>query len=61
VRAKVERIDPENLALLSLARHDHINPHGQSQFRIELGQPEGQRIWPFGHGATGADDAGHAR
>lgn len=34
-RAKGERIDPEDLAHLSPARYDHINPYGRYQFRVD--------------------------
>jgi Tn3 transposase DDE domain/Phage integrase family len=35
LRAKRERIDPEDLAHLSPARYDHINPYGRYQFRVD--------------------------
>ena len=35
LKAKGERIAPENLAHLSPARHDHINPYGHYQFRVD--------------------------
>jgi hypothetical protein len=35
LRAKGERIDPEDLAHLSPAQYDHINPHGRYQFRVD--------------------------
>jgi len=35
LRVKGERIDPEDLAHLSPARYDHINPYGRNQFRVD--------------------------
>jgi TnpA family transposase len=35
LKAKGERIDPEDLAHLSPARYDHINPYGRYQFLVD--------------------------
>jgi hypothetical protein len=35
LKAKGEQISPEQLAHLSPARHDHINPYGHYQFRVD--------------------------
>ena len=35
LKAKGERIDPEDLAHLSPARYDHINPYRRYQFQVD--------------------------
>jgi hypothetical protein len=35
LKAKGERIEPEDLAHLSPARYDHINLHGRYQFLVD--------------------------
>ena len=35
LKAKGEKIAPEDLAHLSPARYDHINPYGHYQFRVD--------------------------
>jgi hypothetical protein len=35
LKAKGERIDPEDLAHLSPARYEHINPYGRYQFLVD--------------------------
>lgn len=35
LKAKGERIAPEDLVHLSPARYDHINPYGHYQFRVD--------------------------
>src|ERR1700731_3759192 len=35
LKAKGERIDPEDLAHLPPARYDHINPYGRYQFQVD--------------------------
>ncbi|MBV8488049.1 MAG: Tn3 family transposase [Planctomycetaceae bacterium] len=35
LKAKGERIAPEDLAHLSPARFEHINPYGRYQFRVD--------------------------
>ena len=35
LKSKGERIAPEDLAHLSPARYDHINPYGRYQFQVD--------------------------
>ena len=35
LRSRGEQIAPEDLAHLSPARYDHINPYGRYQFRVD--------------------------
>ena len=46
LRAKGERIAPEDLARLSPARYDHINPYERYRFRVDrcAGKKSLQRI-----------------
>jgi hypothetical protein len=35
LKAKGERIDPDDLAHLSPARYDHVNPYGRYEFQVD--------------------------